>query len=94
MNHDQDQMVVEFTINEQGEVQLSMAPLPLQQPEELVFTPIRDGKAPVVHRPSKEMRQWLKTARPITLEDLQRIMASSPLPPDASTISICNKPAS
>jgi len=59
---------------------------------QFTFTPIHEGKPPVVHRPSKGLRQWLKTARPISLDDLQKIMESSPLPPDASTISIYNPP--
>ena len=88
----QDEVLVEFTINEKGEVQLTLADIPTEQPNELVFTPIHDGQ-PQVSRPlSKKMKDWLKTTKPVSLDDLQRIMASSPLPTDPSTISICNTP--
>ncbi len=63
----------------------------LRKVQELVFTPIHDGQPAYIHRPSKKMRTWLKKARPITLEDLQKIMQQSTQPPDPSTISICNK---
>jgi hypothetical protein len=59
---------------------------------ELTFTPIHEGRAPFKHRVSKSVLEKLQKARPITLEDLQRIMQGlPPLPPDASTITICNK---
>lgn len=63
----------------------------MTDPNELIFTPIHDDQPAYVHRPSKKMLKWLKKARPITLEDLQKIMQQSTQPLDSSTISICNK---
>ena len=87
----QDEVLVEFTINEKGEVQLRLADIPTGGPNELVFTPIHDGRPPVTRPLSKKVKDWLKTTKPVSLDDLQRIMASSPLPTDPSTISICDK---
>ena len=59
---------------------------------ELTFTPIHDGRAPFKHRVSKNVLDKLQKARPMTLEDLQRIMEGlPPLPPDPSTMTICNE---
>ena len=77
MIKDQDTVLVELVINDQGDVQLR-----------LVDPPSEHGDNPL----SEEVANWLKRAKPMTLDDLQRIMASSPLPPDPSTISICNMP--
>jgi hypothetical protein len=88
MNHDQD-VLVQFTINDQGEVQFNLAPLPSDSQEELVFTPIEEGR-PAIRRPmSNDLKKWLKTAKPVTLDQLQKIMDSSPS--DASTISPANQ---
>lgn len=59
---------------------------------ELTFTPIHEGQPPFVHRPSASLLKWLQKARPLTLDDLQRVMGTTSLPEDASTISICNDP--
>jgi hypothetical protein len=94
MNQDQDTVLVELTINDQGDVQQRVVDPPSDQPTELVFTPLQEGR-PTIRRPlSEDVKNWLKRAKPVTLDDLQRIMASSPLPPDPSTISICNPPPS
>jgi hypothetical protein len=90
MSHDQDTVLVELTINEQGDVQLRLVDPLCKQPDELVFTPLHEGK-PAIRRPlSENVKNWLKRAKPVTLDDLQRIMASSTLPPDSSTISVVN----
>jgi putative SOS response-associated peptidase YedK len=86
-----DEVLVEFTINEKGEVQLRLADIPTGEPNELVFTPIHEGQPPVTRPLSKRLKEWLRTTKPVSLDDLQRIMASSPLPTDPSTISICDK---
>lgn len=62
----------------------------MTDPNKLIFTPIHEDQPLYVHRPSKKMRKWLKKTRPITLEDLQKIMQQSTQPPDPSTISISN----
>jgi hypothetical protein len=94
MNHDQDTVLVELTINDQGDVQLKLVDPPSGQPDELVFTPPEEGM-PSIRRPlSEEVKKWLRRAKPATLDDPQRISAASALPPDPSTISICNTPLS
>lgn len=60
------------------------------QSVELTFMPIHEGQLPVVRRVSKKMLKWLANAQPVSLEDLQKIMASTP-PPDSSTIGTCDK---
>jgi hypothetical protein len=87
MNHDQDTVLVELTINDQGDVQLRL----VNPPSELHSS---QEQAPTLHPLSEEVKNWLKRAKPVTLDDLQRISASSPLPPNPSTISICNLPPS
>jgi hypothetical protein len=89
MNHDQDTVLFELTFNEQGDVKLRLVDPPAE-PDELVFTSLEEGQ-PAIRRPvSEEVKNWLKTTRPVMLDDLQGIMASSPLPPDPATISLLN----
>jgi hypothetical protein len=91
MNHDQDTVLVELTINEQGDVQLRLADPLSEHPDELVVAPLQEDQ-PAIRRPlSEDVKNWLKRAKPLTLDDLQRIMASSTLPPDSTTISIVNQ---
>jgi hypothetical protein len=91
LTHDQDTVLFELTFNEQGDVKLRLVDPPAE-PDELVFTALQEGQ-PRIRRPvSEEVKNWLKTTRPVTLDDLQGIMPSSPLPPDPATISILNSP--
>jgi hypothetical protein len=91
MTHDQDTVPFELMFNEQGDVKLRLVDPPAE-PDDLVFTPLEEGQ-PAMRRPvSEEVKNWLKTTRPVTLDDLQGIMATSPLPRDPSTISLLNSP--
>jgi hypothetical protein len=77
MNHDQDTVLVELTINDQGDVQLRL----VNPPSDLHSS---QERAPTLHFLSEEAKNWLKSAKPVKLD----------LPPDPSTISICNLPPS
>jgi hypothetical protein len=61
MNHDQDTVLVELVINDQGELQLRLVnpPPDLESSQEQPKTP----------RPlSEEVKNWLKRAKPLTFD--------------------------
>jgi hypothetical protein len=90
MNDDQDTVLFELTISAKGNPQLRLVDPPSEQRSELVFTPLEERQPAMCHFVSEELMNWLRTGKRITLDDLQRLMASSTLPPNPSTISIIN----
>ncbi len=84
-------LLVQLTIGEDGEVQVRTAPVPSGPTQELVFTPLDEGQEPISCPVSKELENWLKKAKPVSLDHLEDLMASSSSPPDPSTITIANQ---
>src|SRR5690349_10738098 len=73
MTHDQDTVLFEITFDEQGDVKLRLVDSPAE-PDELAFTPLEEGQ-PAIRRPvSEEVKNRLKTTRPVMLDNLQGIM--------------------
>jgi hypothetical protein len=84
MTHDQDTVLFDLTINEQGDPKLRLVDQPPEQVEEWVFTMLSEEQ-------TDEVMRWLQTTGTITPDDLRRIMAAARLLPDTWTIRFCDQ---
>ncbi len=91
MTHDDDRVLLEIFISNDGDVELRTAPLPTRPTDELVFTPLHEGQEPVRRPLSKKLKKWLQKTKPVSLDHAGKVMAPTALPPDPSTITIANQ---